>query len=537
MRHPKALGGLLALAALASSNALAQAPAGQAPAGPSERASVIGSLGGQGPFASRGGSLPPVISSLQADGVKVVSLGEEEGVRSYLAEAANGRFQTLYVAPDGEHVVAGLMFAPGGRNVTSRQIASMMRRFTAAAQAAPGLDANGLKEIPPEEPEADGDARPFTEWLASSGAKLTPFLDRDGNLDGYLAESKASEGNPSRMQPFYVFPGNKRGVAGVLIRRGNVFVTGLQVHALQQRFAQDEAAAKQAKNSEVLPGSANPPAAPRMLSPSGADAPKDAPSPGAATSETRQEKPRADAPAEPSAETMLAAVSPAAEPPPKAVEEPLAGVPAPAEVPRPTAAPAAQQAPSPVPIKPIFAQGPISTKPAESAAQYLVKAPDQEDFLAAARSTVFFTVGRKNVPAVWMVADPQCPFCHETWRQLKPLVFDGKLQVRVILIAGLRGSDPHVRSILARGTPLGSEASHAWLTGEGSINNVAIAPPPSDGTPANEEAKRFVALNDAFAQRFQISRTPFMFYTAAEKDMYASVGVPESLDGFLAALR
>ena len=546
MRHHKGLTSLLLLAGLAAAPALAEGT----PQTPASRGSVLNlnSASGQGgPFAHRGGALPPVISALQAEGIKFVSIGEEDGMRAYLGEAANGRFQAFYPTPDGEHVVVGLMFEPGGANVTSRQVGRMLRRFNSAATSVPGIDAGAIQAIP-EDPKAPQDpGKPFIDWMREQGMKATPFLDRDGGLDGYLVETKGVDGAPGKMQPFYVFPDKRRAVAGVLIRRGGVFVTGLQIHALQQRYMSDEAAKSQDKFSTVVPGSANPPAPPEMLGEGAATA---APAPVGTVSPTAKAEPASQPPAQAPAAAEPAKADPAkssgiepvtapvqATEATKTASEPALPEPGTEAAVRPVMA---AQAPAPAdasPLKPVMPEGPISPKPPEAAAPYLVDATDRAQFLEAVKQTVWFAVGMKGAPAIYMVADPQCPFCHETWRRVKQRVFDGKMQVRVILIAGLKGSDPYVRSILARGEPTGAGASTAWLQGEGSINNVPIQPPPADGTPANEMAKRFVSYNAAFAQRFQVSRTPFMFYTTPEGKLYASVGIPDDLDGFLAAVR
>lgn len=86
------------------------------------------------PFSDRGSAVPSVLLFLQKQGTKLVSLGDEGGVAAYLGQGANGAKATLYVAPDGRHVVAGAMFDSLGRNVTSRQLGEMMTRFSQAAQ-------------------------------------------------------------------------------------------------------------------------------------------------------------------------------------------------------------------------------------------------------------------------------------------------------------------------------------------------------------------------------------------------------------------
>src|SRR3546814_2030494 len=55
-------------------------------------------------------------------------------MRGYLGESPTGRMQTFYVSPDGNHVVAGLMFRNGGVNVTGVQIGEIQSRFEQAME-------------------------------------------------------------------------------------------------------------------------------------------------------------------------------------------------------------------------------------------------------------------------------------------------------------------------------------------------------------------------------------------------------------------
>jgi len=133
------------------------------------------------PLAGRGGELPAVIRYVISEGVKITSLGEVAGLRTYLGEAANGRFNAFYVAPDGEHLIAGLMFQSGGHNVTNDQIAAMLKRFGDAAKQMPGIDAGLLPSVPESDPKADPKGE-FIDWMKSLGMNgwRCPGLSRRG---------------------------------------------------------------------------------------------------------------------------------------------------------------------------------------------------------------------------------------------------------------------------------------------------------------------------------------------------------------------
>ncbi|MBY3151254.1 thioredoxin fold domain-containing protein [Rhizobium laguerreae] len=117
--------------------------------------------------------LPPVLAWLQQQGNKLTLIGEEAGLKGYLLESPTGKLQSVYVAPDGKHVILGLLYEQGGKNVTGVQLGEMRKRFDNAAKAlgtktenASAIDAaNALKQGhldaagagSTDKPEADGD--------------------------------------------------------------------------------------------------------------------------------------------------------------------------------------------------------------------------------------------------------------------------------------------------------------------------------------------------------------------------------------------
>jgi hypothetical protein len=448
------------------------------------------------PLAGRGGELPAVIRYVISEGVKITSLGETAGLRTYLGEAANGRFNAFYVAPDGEHLIAGLLFQSGGHNVTNDQIAAMLKRFGEAAKQMPGIDAGLLPSVPESDPKADPKGE-FIDWMKSLGMKITPFEGTDGGVQGYLVEAPAEGGAPGKIQAMYVTPDRKHAVAGVLVKRGGMMMTGVQVGRLQQRFLEEEQARQNGLSSPVEPGRMLPRAEP--VSPEVAKSLTQKANPASSTIDTKS-APATTAPVQVGA--GLRTDGPAETPVP-------AGV--------PTPVPYVHQ---------------ISSKPASASDQYRYPGQDVAAFMEAMKTTVFFTVGVKDRPAIWMLADPQCPFCHQAWAKLKPLVFDGKIQVRVIMIAGLRNSEPLTRSILGRAEP-----AKAWLAGEGSIDNVPVQPGPAVGSPESERAGEYIRINNGFAARYMIRSTPFLAYTTPDGKLFSSVGLPPDMDAFLAALR
>ena len=344
------------------------------------------------PIAARAAEMAPVLSWLQTQGVKLTYIGDEGSLKAYLGESANGKQQVFYVAPDGDHVVAGLMFKRDGMNVTGVQIGEMQQRFREAQQR-------------------------YEEALKSS---------REPNDDIKRQVREGSEVIPS---------------VGV----------------------------KPAENPAAPPTAKPEPVAEPAAKPAGA---KPSPAPDA----------RSDA-------------------------APVAHVPA-------------AKSPS----------APASPVPAGVPARY-VSGLDKSEFEAAVADAAWFRVGDEKAPALYMVADPNCRFCHRAWDDLKPLVLGGKLQLRVIMIAGLPGSDAAARAILASDLP-GQE----WLAGRGSVDGVQPGPAPEPNSEKWNLTTRVLQGNAEFIRRFSIQQTPFLGFVGKDGKLYSSTGTPSDLALFLSSL-
>lgn len=330
------------------------------------------------PLAAREAQLPPILSWLQTQGVKLTYLGDEGGLRGYLGESANGKMQTFYVTPDGNHVVAGILFRTGGTNLTGVQIGEMRARFESAA-----------KEL--ESATVDGSGKASKDAAAAATEKK---------------ERETVENDPGKTEP-------TKGAASAPERTGNDVVSSTKTDG---------------EDTEL-------------------------------------------------------------------------------SVPPPS--------------------GPVLGASGDPSEMWISKL-DKTEFLSAAEKAPFFEVGAVSARQVlWMVADPQCPYCHRTWDHIRGLVYGKKLRVRVILIAGLKGSEPKARQILSRPLP-----ARAWLdTNAGRAVEVTADP----NSPEWIKAGEYLEQTKAFAQRFGIDRTPFLAYVGESGQFYSALGLPSDLDGFLAA--
>ena len=144
----------------------------------------------------------------------------------------------------------------------------------------------------------------------------------------------------------------------------------------------------------------------------------------------------------------------------------------------------------------------------------------------------WFSLGPVNAPVVWMVADPQCPYCHKAWEKLYPEVAAGRIQLRVILIAFLSGSNDKALSLLSKDDP-----GKAWLAGQGSKSGASFDPAPKEGSDRYALAKASLKANEAVAEKLKVKGTPYLVYVTQDDDVYEVRGLPPSLETFLAGLK
>lgn len=389
-------GVILAVAAVTAARAQTTAVAPEASA--AEQTSEV-----TNPLASRA-QVAPVLRFLQAKGVKLTSLGTEGGLPAYLGESPNSQMQIFYVAPDGEHVLAGLMFDSQGNNITGVQLGEMQRRFEAAQ-----------KQLGKAPPTAPGAPQAGPEASEASKAQAAPAPAPEGPKPVQASGSSGIELPPAP-------------------QGGS---TGVPVPAAQ------------------------------------APAPK---------------------------VSVPASQAPAATPAAKLEK---------------------QSAADPVEVKPVVTA---------ASAEKWVSSLDRGAVERALNDTPWFRVGLESAPAVYMVVDPQCPFCHAAWARLKDLVWARKIQVRVIMIAGLKGSLPKAISILSR------EPGKAWFAGEGSTDGVEIAAPPAENSAEYALGQKALVKTAAFVRQFGLNRTPTLLYIGKDNRLYSSEGLPEDVGAFLAGL-
>ncbi|MCP1291131.1 thiol:disulfide interchange protein DsbG [Chromobacterium sp. S0633] len=124
--------------------------------------------------------------------------------------------------------------------------------------------------------------------------------------------------------------------------------------------------------------------------------------------------------------------------------------------------------------------------------------------------------GKDGAPRViYTFTDPNCPYCRQLWRDARPWVQAGKVQIRHILVGLLAEDSPaKAAALLAAPDPAAALARH-----EAGDSVRPLAKPP-----AAVGAK--LAVNQRLMERFGVFATPASFYRDAQGRLQKIQGAP-----------
>lgn len=188
----------------------------------------------------------------------------------------------------------------------------------------------------------------------------------------------------------------------------------------------------------------------------------------------------------------------------------------------------------------------------------------------AVHQTTNFLIGNPTAKkSVWMVADPNCIFCHLTWEHLKPYVDKGDLKIHLIPVGFLKPSSLDKAATILEN----KDAAKAWRYDEAHFNvqeeEGGIIPPlppsviaqakknpkfkkalaqvedqitaekkagitvPATLSPANIKA---IQANNDWMNQHGISGTPFLAYRDDKGQWAVQPGMPQNTQAFVAGI-
>jgi thiol:disulfide interchange protein DsbG len=148
-----------------------------------------------------------------------------------------------------------------------------------------------------------------------------------------------------------------------------------------------------------------------------------------------------------------------------------------------------------------------------------------ENALQTITQTHYITEGQDAAPhKLWIVVDPNCIFCHKTYEDLQPLITDGVVQVRWIVIGMLKpSSEGKAAAILSAPNPLSAfkQNEHTFIarTEEGGITPLEN---PSEST------LKALKANQEFALSLVNVGTPIFLFNGADHLPRLQEGYPGS---------
>ena len=138
--------------------------------------------------------------------------------------------------------------------------------------------------------------------------------------------------------------------------------------------------------------------------------------------------------------------------------------------------------------------------------------------------------GKPDAPTIaYVFTDPNCPYCNQLWREARPFVQSGQLQLRHILVAILRpSSEGKAAAILSAQSPAQALASHAqaYADAQGkSPDTLGIAPLARIPLSARDA----LANNLSLMTGMGIRATPATIWKNASGTVQTRTGMPPGL--------
>ena len=162
--------------------------------------------------------------------------------------------------------------------------------------------------------------------------------------------------------------------------------------------------------------------------------------------------------------------------------------------------------------------------------QSAVQKPMGQQLWSDLEGTHWIGDGKPDAPQIaYVFTDPNCPYCNQLWRDARPLVQSGQLQLRHILVGILRpSSQGKAAAILAAKSPEQALASHAQAYADASEKNpdtLGIAPLQRIPLSARDALANNVSLMNSIGLR----ATPATIWKNAQGLVQTRTGMPPGL--------
>lgn len=162
--------------------------------------------------------------------------------------------------------------------------------------------------------------------------------------------------------------------------------------------------------------------------------------------------------------------------------------------------------------------------------QSTVQKPMGQQLWSDLEATHWIGDGKPDAPQIaYVFTDPNCPYCNQLWRDARPLVQSGQLQLRHILVGILRpSSQGKAAAILAAKAPEQALASHALAYADAHGKNpdtLGIAPLQRIPLSARDALANNVALMNSMGLR----ATPATIWINAQGLVQTRTGMPPGL--------
>lgn len=159
-----------------------------------------------------------------------------------------------------------------------------------------------------------------------------------------------------------------------------------------------------------------------------------------------------------------------------------------------------------------------------------VQQPMGQELWADLENTRWIADGKPDAPRIaYVFTDPNCPYCNQLWREARPLVQAGQLQLRHILVGMLRpSSEGKAAAILGSRVPEQALASHAMAYADAHGKNPdSLGIAPLQRIPVS--ARDALANNAALMSSAGLRATPVTIWKNSQGLVQIRTGMPPGL--------